>query len=190
MDKISAEELKQLVLKARKNDDVAFSTLCKIYEGMLHKSVSAFEDRIDLPREDIYQEALLAFSRAAYKYDLENNEVTFGLFSKICVKNALVSHSRRRRTVTVCSLDELFEHGDIGDPEAGDGPEHRLIGIEEAAKLRERIRAILSDFEYAVFLCYVDGLDTAEIAAVLARPQKSVQNALYRLFTKLRLSLR
>lgn len=181
----------ELLFRVKSGDEQAFSLLCDRFRPLLTSLVFGVANACEgYSRDELLQEARLALYHAARSYKTEQDEVAFGLYAKICVKNALVSHSRRRRTVTVCSLDELFEQGDIGDPEAGDGPEHRLIGIEEAAKLRERIRAILSDFEYAVFLCYVDGLDTAEIAAVLARPQKSVQNALYRLFTKLRLSLR
>lgn len=180
-----------LLSRVKNGDESAFSLLCDRFQPLLSSLVLGIADTCeDYSRDELLQEARLALYHAVGSYKTEQDEVTFGLYAKICVRNALVSRSRRRRAVTVYSLDELFERGDLGDPEVGDGPEHRLIGIEEAARLRDRVRAILSDLEYAVFLCYVDGLDTAEIAAVLARPQKSVQNALHRLFTKLRLSLR
>ena len=182
MDKISAEELKQLVLKARKNDDVAFSTLCKIYEGMLHKSVSAFEDRIDLPREDIYQEALLAFSRAAYKYDLENNEVTFGLFSKICVKNALISlerksNSRKRRREKNAEMPK-----EVKDQKDAESIALWTAGSGVAKLLEEN----LSAFERQVLGMFAEGMSYAEIAKSMKVSKKKVDNTLYRLRKKLK----
>ena len=188
MDELSVNEL---LSRVKSGDEQAFSVLCdrfgplltSLAEGMLNACESG-------SRDELLQEARLALYHAAVSYKTEQDEVTFGLYAKICVKNALISQKRRRHAVSVCSLDEMRERGALKDPVSGDDPACRLIGIEEEAKLRERVRAELSDLEYAVFVCYIDGLDTAEIAAVLARPQRSVQNALQRLLAKLRLILR
>ncbi len=181
----------ELLLRVKSGDEPAFSLLCDRFQPLLSSLVSAIADScVGFSRDELLQEARLALYHAVKSYRTEQDEVTFGLYAKICVRNALVSRSRRRLAVAVCSLDELREQGDFGDSEVDANPECQLIGKEEVEELRSRVRSILSEFEYSVFLCYVDGLDTEEIAAVLARPLKSVRNASHRLFTKIRLLLR
>lgn len=180
MNKISTEELKKLLVKARKNDDSAFAQLCRIYEGMIRKSVSAFESRIDMPSEDLRQEALIAFSRAVNTYDLEKKEVTFGLFAKICVRNALISqerksNSRKRRSVSTAELSEADDgSSDIKELLTSEGEKTRLI--------KER----LTDFERSVLAAFVEGKSYAEIAESLGVDKKKVDNTLYRLRKKLK----
>lgn len=179
MNKRENGELTELILKARKNDDAAFSKLCKAYEGMLRKTVISFEGRIDMPAEDIYQEALLAFSRAVANYDVENKEVTFGLFSKICVRNALISlerksksHKRRKKTLEETpDVDRDLDFKSL------------LYLKSEKTKIIEKS---LNDFEREVLGRFVEGHSYEEIALGLGVTKKKVDNTLYRLRKKLK----
>ena len=178
MEKIGTEELANLIGRAASGDDGAFSELCRIYEALVKKSVASFSARIDMPPEDIKQEALLALSRAAAKYDLENTKVTFGLFAKICIKNALISLERksatqkRRREKSRDSVEALGEND----------------GWTQSFVSSERIEKLLTPFENKVLQMFVEGLSYDEIASEMNVGKKKVDNTLYRLRKKLKKS--
>lgn len=182
MEKIGTEELAQLIQRAAKGDDEAFARICRIYEGLVKKSVISFSSRIDMPSEDIEQEALLALSRASKRYDPELTGVTFGLYAKICIKNALISLerkslTRRRKSEKASRLSEASR--DV----TGDS-----VSWLSAAVRRERIQRLLTPFENQVLQMFIDGLSYEEIAEDLGISKKKVDNTLYRLRKKLKSS--
>ena len=76
----------------------AFPALLDEYRALIGAAVTRYgADLQATDREDLRQSALLAFYRAALNYDVAQSEVEFGLFAKICVENALISHLRRLR---------------------------------------------------------------------------------------------
>ncbi len=177
-----------LLLQVKRGDNQAFSLLSEHFRPLLLSAVSGVSSR-SLSSDELLQEARLALYHAAQSYRTEQDEVTFGLYAKICVRNALISACRKHGTpVDVCSIEELSERDAFGDGESD--LSCRLIGLEEAELLNQRMRKTLSAWEMQVFTQYVDGLSPREIAAKLARPQKSVENAVQRAVTKLKLLLR
>jgi DNA-directed RNA polymerase specialized sigma24 family protein len=50
----------------------------------------------------------------------------------------------------------------------------------------ERARGVLSEYEYEVFMLYIEGYSTAEISEKLGRDFKSVENAKSRMLKHLR----
>jgi RNA polymerase sporulation-specific sigma factor len=115
---------------------------------------------------------------------LEQNEVEFGLFAKICIHNALVSvlRSLKRRTEEpIAQIPEsLLTVQDFDDPLS------RMLERERLKSLYAVIRKNLSDLEYEVWQLYMSGRSSAEIAERLGTDQKSVNNAIYRIRKKLR----
>ena len=63
-------------------------------------------------------------------------------------------------------------------------PELFLIEREKAAGLLENTRRQLSDFEVKILGYYLDGLTCREIAEIVGRPPKSVDNAIQRIRRK------
>ena len=179
MDKFSAEELAGVIKSAGNGDDEAFTSLCRVYAGLIKKSAISFSGRIDMPSEDIEQEALLAFSRATRTYDPELKGVSFGLYAKICIKNALISLERksatqRRRKAKASSLSN-------GAKGAGE-----TVSWMGAALSSERIEKLLTPFENRVLQMFVEGESYEDIAETLGISKKKVDNTLYRLRRKLK----
>ena len=67
-----------------------------------------------------------------------------------------------------------------------DGPEEMIIDIENETEMLNKIRNGLTDFEDQVLLLKIGGLKNKEIADVLDRDDKSVDNALQRIRGKVR----
>ena len=172
-----------LIARVREGEQAAFAELLTKYEPLLKSEVSrgaagfSHEDE-----EDLRQEALLAFYRAALNFDLAQAEVEFGLYAKVCVSNAIASQLRvwRRRAANDRPLSEVGELVDV-DSLAG-----RMEEEEAIAALHTRIRAVLSPYEWRVWTLYTAGYRSGEIARLLDKPSHSVENAVYRIRQKLR----
>jgi RNA polymerase sporulation-specific sigma factor len=68
-------------------------------------------------------------------------------------------------------------------------PEELIIGREEILTLRDKVEQVLSGLEQDVLNAYLDGKSYQEIADMLGRHVKSIDNALQRVKRKLEKSL-
>lgn len=179
-------DTKELILKVRNNDQNAFVTLLEKYSPLIDSSVNRFsnDESFALYREDLYQEASLVFYNSILAYDLEQTEVEFGLFAKICIYNALVSQLRVLKKRHEEPLEKIPEN--LFAPQDAEDPAFRILEQERLKKLYSVIRKNLSDFEYTVWQLYVSGRSCADIASLLSLNEKSVNNAIYRIRKKLR----
>lgn len=176
------EELMPLLLRVRGGDDEAFSLLARRFAGMTEGLVRAFTDAArESDVGELSQEARLALYRAACTYD-NSPAVTFGLYARICVRNALISYRRRCAIpagVSLCSIDSLL----LPDERE---PVGTLVEAERLAELTEAIGKILSSYEARVLALLIEGEKNAEIAKAVGKSEKSVGNAVFRIQSKLR----
>ena len=179
-----------LIADVQSGDRSAFSALLSMYRPLLYARIARFSPS-DTEREELYQDASLALYRAALCYRRDTG-ASFGAFARVCVDNALISAYRKAMaTIGVCSLDALREAGD--EPLLGEGvtdPSLSLIEREEASDLYRMALSCLSAYELQVFLLYIRGYASHEIASSLGRSEKSVANAIGRALSKLRAQLR
>jgi len=180
----SQSPVQDLIRRVRTGDPAAFPALLSEYQALIGAAVARHgADLQPADRDDMRQVALLALYRAALNYDLTQSEVEFGLFARICVDNALISHLRR-----LCRpADEPLPEDLLG--EGKDDPVVLLLAEEAAAELRARIRAVLSPYENRVWDLYLTGHSAAAIAAILSKEPRSVENAVFRIRRKLRAAL-
>ena len=64
-----------------------------------------------------------------------------------------------------------------------------IVARETFDRLMSSARSFLSDYEYRVLVLHIQGYKTSAIAKMLDRSPKSVDNAKYRIFGRLRLLL-
>ena len=188
--KKSKKDVRALILDVRGGDQNAFDTLLDQYRPLIDASVARFssDESFSLYCEDLKQEASVVFYNSILAYDLEQNEVEFGLFAKICIYNALVSFLRamkRRSAEPVAEIPQnLITVQDFEDPSA------RMLEQERLKSLYAVIRKNLSELEYKVWQLYISGRSASEIATLLSTNDKSINNAIYRIRKKLREVLR
>ena len=170
-----------LLALVREGDSGAFAKLEELYAPLLHTMKSRFSDGLcQADADEVGQETSIAFYRAAKSYK-ENPDVTFGLYARVCINNALVSLYRKRRSVPMLSWEELDEES----AGATEEPILSVIGREEEQKALSRIQKALSPFENQIFSLYREGYRTPEIAKKVGRSEKSVSNAIFRMLRKL-----
>lgn len=163
--------------------------LLRQYQPLIESAVSRFtnEEISELNREDLRQEASLVFYNSILTYDLEQREVEFGLYAKICITNGLVSYLRRLKPRNEILLGEL--EAEKTSAEDQEDPSVAILERERVRALYTVIRGALSDYEYRVWSLYMSGRSAAEIGRDVDKDEKSVSNAIYRIRKKLRKEL-
>ena len=183
-------DLPTLLSQVKNGDQESFTALLAMYSPLIESIVSRFSEKnnLALQRDDLRQEATVVFYNSILTYDLEQTEVEFGLYAKICISNASVSYLRMLKKADAEVLTDsqnqfLFFH-DYEDPGA------RILEQEKLKALYSIIRKNLSDFEYRDWQMYMSGRSAAEIGKEFSKDEKSISNAIYRIRKKLRALLR
>lgn len=186
----SSENADALLNSVRAGDVIAFEALSEKYSPLLSSEVSHFMSSgsyvlSENDHDDLRQEALLALYKAACSYK-ENDEVSFGLYAKICIHNCLITAASRLSRANSASADGGDEElcAEVEDPEAS--PELYVIASERMEELQAFIEEQLTDYERRVFSLRLAHLNYAEIACAVGRDVKSVANALVRVKDKFR----
>ena len=177
----------KLVSKFKGGDEQAFEALCLRYDRFI-RAISQTFFIFCGDRDDLRQEGLFGLLYAANKFDEKKEGASsFKTFAYTCIRarilNAVNGEKAGKRladTLSV-SIEETFSEGN--------GPGR--VSVEEevidSESVRERVAAIrknLSHFEIKVFDLYLEGYSYTEIAAILDKPTKSVDNALQRIKEK------
>ena len=173
-----------LINAVREGDENAFEALLEAYEPLIDTMSRSFANTAEdsESHEDLRQEACIALYKAVQTYDVTQNEISFGLYAKLCVRNRLVSYTRKlRRREPFLPLEERIK--------AQEDVTQGVVAEEAYMELYRRIEAVLSPYENHVWWLYLSGQTTGAIAAQLGKDERSVQNAVYRIRKKLRVAL-
>jgi len=176
-----------LLRAAKEGDADALSALLSAYTPLIESQVLAAldtEGEID-ERDDLRQEASIALCNAVEHYD-EAQNVSFGAFARVCIRNRLISCQRKRlRRPPTVSLESEASLPSL----AKEDPMRHLMEKDDFLALCKQIERVLSPYENRIWWLYVSGQTATEIAQRLAREERSVQNAIYRIRKKLRATL-
>ena len=185
-----------LLEKVKQGDESAFAELAEKYKTLTESAVYRFSRSFESDGgdgaygiDDLRQYAAVALYRAAVSYEPDDDgkgkEVSFGLYAKICVNNALISVLRKYRSAK--KKAERQNKQNRGTVASGQGdPLERLVSSESTHELVKKIRSELSKYEEEVFDSYITGKTVREIAERLKAEEKSVSNALYRVKVKIK----
>ena len=175
------EEVLAWIRRLRDGDDSAYTPIVERYARMLQKlAVSYARDTAPhgIDEEELLQEARLALYKAALSYDLDQQNVTFGLYAKICVNRRLLSVKRRVRRKK--------------EPKITPPPRKKVLFFtddftgSDRGKILKEAEKQLSAFEKTVLRMHMSGMKYAEISQDLGRSVKSIDNALARAKRKIR----
>ncbi len=178
------------IVAVRSGDQQAFSELLGLYEPLfasLLAQCNSQETNIQ-DIEDVKQELTVVFYNAILSFDLDQKDVNFGLYAKICLRNALITqmrnlHKRANRMPLLFSDHEALVATVVADDEF-------LADFTKDEELREmniRIEAELSPLENRVWRLYVTGMSGKGIAEIMGKDEKSIENAVFRIRKKLRM---
>ncbi|HEX2293829.1 MAG TPA: RNA polymerase sporulation sigma factor SigH [Actinomycetota bacterium] len=189
----------ELVDRARTGDDKAIETLLHRYRHYARaKARTYFLAGAD--REDIVQEGMIGLFKAIRDFQIEKN-TAFRAFAELCITRQIITAIKtatRQKHIPLnsyVSLNKPAAGGAEGDEDrplsdalvgsATVDPAELVISAEEIASIKQSVGRLLSGLETEVLQLYMDGKSYQEIADMLGRHVKSIDNALQRIKRKL-----
>ena len=188
----------ELVLMAQNGDDAAQEYLLDKYKSLVRAKSRAYF-LIGADSEDIIQEGMIGLYKAVRDYNEEKN-ASFRSFAELCVNRQMITaikaatRQKHQPLNSYVSLNKpVYEeeseqtYMDFLQSSSGSllNPEALLIGQENKSFLEDQMVKNLSSFETRVLVLYLQGRSYFEIANVLDKPEKSIDNALQRVKKKL-----
>ena len=179
-------ELDILLENVRSGKPLSFEAIYALYIPLIDSMTKSYCNRYGVSEaeiDDVRQEAMIALYNASLTYET-GKDVTFGAYAKVCIRNKILSYIR-------CFLENdipvsLEERENDWDEPDFDTPEQLIISKESLCHLNRRIDETLTDFEKSVFALYIGDMSYTDMANTLAKPKKSIDNAIHRIKAKLR----
>ncbi len=184
----------ELVRRLRAGDEAALIELLDRYRGFARGRARSYF-LVGADREDLMQEAMIGLYKAVRDFD-EEVGAPFRGFAEMCITRQILSAIKAAtrhkhgplNTYVSTSAAAPGEETTVADTlptGASSDPAELVISAERIQALQRHFDEALSDLEIEVLRLYVDGKTYVEIAAMLDRQVKSVDNALQRIKRKL-----
>ncbi len=188
MNQMSRYSDDELISASREGKNEAVDQLLERYKPLVLK-LSRARFIAGGERDDLIQEGMIGLYKAVRDYDPDRT-ASFATFAALCIDRQMlnaIDASRREKNLplnnSVGLTDEELEQA---VRQITESPEKIVIEQEMTDEKIAWLRENLSPLEKKVLGLYISGLDYREIAAVLGKPPKSVDNALQRIRRKSR----
>jgi RNA polymerase sporulation-specific sigma factor len=187
----------ELVRRARAGDDVALSELLTKYRGFARAKARSYF-LVGADKEDIVQEGMIGLYKAIRDFNPDMLS-SFRAFAELCITRQIITaiktatrhkHGPLNNYVSfsrpVVTDDEGERYlADVLPNKAISDPAELVVSAERIRALQRHFDTVLSDLEVEVLRLYVEGKSYSEIALLLQRQVKSIDNALQRIKRKL-----
>lgn len=172
--------------------DLIYDKYKYIIDVLLSKYKRVFY-ALNIDIEDVRQEANLAFSYAIYNYD-EKKDASLNTFITLCVDRKIRSVIKKNETIKSKVFSETISYDNtinnislenvIGDETYE--PLKKLENIDTIKYIEDNVKNLLSKVELEVYNLMKDGINYKEIADVLGKTPKQIDNTIQRIRYKLR----
>lgn len=198
-EKYSDEEL---IVRLRDGERAITDYIMDKYKNLVRSKAKSMYI-LGADREDLIQEGMIGLFKAVRDYDT-GRDASFFTFADLCVSRQMytaVQAAGRQKHAPLNTYISLytsaFENDSVDQGETGElinsvisqserSPEEVLIDKENVELLERAIEKELSSFEKQVLDLYLTGMKYSQIARVLGRDDKSTDNALQRIKSKLK----
>ena len=151
--------------------------------------------------EDVVQEGMIGLYKAIRDYTPDKN-VSFYRFAEVCVTRRIINaiklanRMKHQPLNTYISLsrppaddEDGLEVVELLSAGAAHSPEEIYLDHERVAEIEQVIADNLSVFERDVIALYLNGVTYRQIASIMNKEEKSIDNALQRIKRKIKSNL-
>ena len=189
----------ELIDRLRSGEEAIMDYICVKYKNLVRSKAKSMYI-LGADGEDLIQEGMIGLFKAVRDYD-SGRDASFYTFADLCISRQMytaVQASQRQKHIPLNTYVSLY--GTFSEKEEGEernllealedptkpNPEEVFLDKERVAYLENIIENELSSFEKQVLDLYMTGMSYIQIAKVLGRDEKSTDNALQRLKSKIR----
>lgn len=189
-----------LYLTCEENEE-AYNVLYDKYKPIVEikaKKYLNYAKSKGLELSDLLQEGMIGLSEAIRDFKTQK-DVKFSTFASICIERQINSAITKSNRLKHRSLNESLSLDgsrssdddkpliDIMFDKKNDDPSNRLVDLESKQELYDKISSKLTPLELQVLDMRLKNYNYKEIAIKLGRSYKSIDTALQRIKTKLKL---
>ncbi|MBE5851888.1 MAG: sigma-70 family RNA polymerase sigma factor [Lachnospiraceae bacterium] len=193
-ENISDEEL---ISRLRDGESDIIDYIIEKYKGLVKQKAKSMY-LLGADHDDLLQEGMIGLYKAVRDYDF-GRDASFFTFAELCITRQLytaVQASQRKKHSFLNGYVSLYEkQGEQEDnqPELlqvlrsdTKDPEELTIDRENLEQFEQAIEQEMSTFEKQVMELLLIGMNYTEIARVLGRTDKAIDNAIQRIKTKVK----
>ena len=185
----------ELISFLRSGDAEIADYIMEKYKPLVRKKTNAMY-LIGGETEDLIQEGMIGLFKAVRDYDA-TKEASFFSFAELCISRQLYSAleaSNRKKHIPLNNYIS-FSNQDSEESMALEqilidksaSPEDLLIEQEVRSEFEERLQKMLSTMEKKVLYLYLEGNTYTQIAEIMEKSPKSIDNSLQRIRGKIKL---
>ncbi len=193
--KYKNDELEIYNMICETNEDVV-DTLYEMYKPLLNRLVNKyynFYNNLEIDKNDLYQEAMIGFSEALTNYK-DNKNASLKTFVQLCVERKIIKALEKSKTKKnkilneSLSLDYDYDSTNLINFVVDNTfePLHKFSEEEQLEELSTKIEQTLSNNELQVYKLLKDGLKFQEIAKILDKKPKQIDNTIQRIKNKIK----
>ena len=186
----------ELISYINEHNEEANNILIAKYEPLIKKIATKMINYCTgsgLDVNDLIQEGRIGLNHAV-SYFNEQKNITFYTYAKTCIERKMISVVIATKRQKNRVLNESVSY-DVADEDNNfervlkdetSNPEKIIMDLVVREKLIERIKMCLTDFEEKVFDLLISGFTYREIAGILNKEDKQIDNAIQRIKVKVK----
>lgn len=195
----------ELMMRLRDGEDGIIDFIMNKYKNLVRSKAKSMYI-LGADGDDLIQEGMIGLFKAVRDFD-SGRDASFATFADLCISRQMytaVQAARRQKHIPLNTYVSLYETANgsyerneedmalvnILTLKSDQSPEEMVIDKENVEQLEKTIEKELSSLEKQVLDLYVTGMGYTQIAKVLGRDEKSTDNALQRIKTKLKKAIR
>ena len=185
----------KLLESAQMGNDAALDKIFSIYRNFIFvKSKNFFINGAE--KEDVFQEAMLGLLKAIRNYDKER-VASFKSFASLCIQRQIITAVKRANAQKHSAANKAIETGELRELEEikgsdlkglssylEDNPERDCIAKDDVVSLSKFLSDNLSGFEQQIFRHLISGYDYRDIAKLMNKSVKAIDNGTQRIRRK------
>lgn len=186
----------ELVYMIHEDDETATNLIVEKYKPLILKILKDYISEyniIGIEISDMYQEGLIGLIHAIKTFDKDKDTLFYTYASK-CIKTTIMStirntfRNKNRVLNNSYSLDFLIDGQKYSLQELfadeTNNPDKILEIKEEETSITKKLKSLLSDKENEIFELRLKGLSNKEMASLLDKDIKYIENSMYRIKNK------
>ena len=194
MNKYEKMADEQLIRNLRDGETAITDFIMEKYKFLVKKHAKAMF-LLGGENDDLIQEGMIGLFKAVRDYNLEQ-EASFYSFAELCISRQMytaIKNSQRQKHMPLNSYISLYEQGSKSAEEnhspmidnlqntKDNNPEELFLTKEYFESFEQELKTLLSDLESRVLYLHLHGENYQNIAKLLDKSPKSIDNALQRI---------